>query len=394
MDVEKQKQALMTAGVYYALDICWEPSCYSRNPGKSWWVPREWFKRVSPLAAAVPDSEAIPCSTLWDEARYSRTADPWRKFFITTADFEEYNHTRMAAADPQAHRWCSTKLLFDFTPYVTRSDWMHELRDQRQKWNEYNRRCRRKRKPSSEIYHKTKEIWRHFTADELSQMGPGLGDDNGEELAPEQIAAARPYAAFLDSDWARNGIQAKLRGMPRSRREKQYSRVAEMVGCWPVPPNEVLWVGGTYARHPDYFPPEQQERAWVYAKLRPLGIQPSKFLSTLHQAGRNEFAPTELWRRPRTPLVGADEEGADVLESATSFPGVLPSKVRAGKLWTHLDTHGLHKSLWYGHALRNEHKHHTAVLAHPVPDEWSQLFGFIKQRPLHLPAAPRLEDMP
>ena len=118
MGVEKQKQALMKTGVYYALDICWEPSCYSRNPGKSWWVPREWFKRVSPLAAAVPDSEAIPCSTLWDEAWYSRTADPWRKFFITTADFEEYNHTRMAAADPQAHRWCSTKLLFDFTPYV------------------------------------------------------------------------------------------------------------------------------------------------------------------------------------------------------------------------------------------------------------------------------------
>ena len=30
MNVERQKQALIQAGVYHALDICWEPSCYAK----------------------------------------------------------------------------------------------------------------------------------------------------------------------------------------------------------------------------------------------------------------------------------------------------------------------------------------------------------------------------
>ena len=63
MNVERQKQALIRAGVYHALEICWEPSCYATEQTKPscyateqthvssdncWWVPREWFKRVSP----------------------------------------------------------------------------------------------------------------------------------------------------------------------------------------------------------------------------------------------------------------------------------------------------------------------------------------------------------
>ena len=74
MNVERQKQALIRAGVYHALEICWEPSCYATEQTKPscyateqtnvscddcWWVPREWFKRVSPLAAAIADEDAI-----------------------------------------------------------------------------------------------------------------------------------------------------------------------------------------------------------------------------------------------------------------------------------------------------------------------------------------------
>ena len=57
MNVERQKQALIRAGVYHALEICWEPSRYATeqtglSSGDCWWVPREWFKRVSPLATS------------------------------------------------------------------------------------------------------------------------------------------------------------------------------------------------------------------------------------------------------------------------------------------------------------------------------------------------------
>jgi hypothetical protein len=77
------------------------------------------------------------------------------------------------------------------------------------------------------------------------------------------------------------------------------------------------------------------------------------------------------------------------------FPGTLPDTVRAGKLWTHMETHRLHESLWYGHALRNEHKHHTAVLEHPLPDEWDRKTkSFFRRRgPLKLAAAPYAEEV-
>ena len=111
-----------------ALEICWEPSCYATDGGKfgdSWWVPRELFKRMSPLAAAVPDEDAIPIPDYpngrdcWDAVRAKEEETPWKAFFVTHADFHQYNHSGMANADPQSHRWCSTKLIFDYTPYVT-----------------------------------------------------------------------------------------------------------------------------------------------------------------------------------------------------------------------------------------------------------------------------------
>ena len=196
-------------------------------------------------------------------------------------------------------------------------------------------------------------------------------------------ATEEPYATFRRSDWARNGIAAKLGEMPHPRRQKQYAKVVDMAQCWPVPPTELLWVGGTYARHPKHFPEHQNEHAWVYGKLRPLGIQPDSFVSKLHQAGCNRFAPTELW--------------CSVLDDSMlqHFPGTLSDTVRAGKLWKYLDTHKLHKSLWYGHALRNKHRHHTSILDHPLPDKWDREFKSFhpQHRPLHLVTAPCFEEM-
>ena len=134
----------------------------------------------------------------------------------------------------------------------------------------------------------------------------GVASWIGGESATEPLAQEIPYQAFRRSDWARNGIAAKLREMPLSRREKHYAKVHAMAQCWPVPPSEMLWVGGTYARHPRYFPEHQKEHAWVYGRLRPLGIQPDAFLAKLHQAGFNRFAPiSSSFQTPQTKVNGS-----------------------------------------------------------------------------------------
>ena len=186
------------------------------------------------------------------------------------------------------------------------------------------------------------------------------------------------------SDLAKNGITAKLTETPLTRRKKHYAKVLDMAQCWPVPPSEMLWVGGTYARHPRYFPEHQKEHAWVYGRLRPLGIQPDAFLAKLHQAGFNRFAPIELWRK-----IWDDDA------MFRHFPGTISDTVRAGKLWTYMETHKLHESLWYGHELRNKHKHHTSILDHPLQDVWcKESKEFIRQtRPLHLLTAPCHEEV-
>ena len=405
MNVERQKQAFIRAGVYHALEICWEPSCYateqtSLSSGDCWWAPREWFKRVSPLAAAIADEDAIvipgyrradeypdygdgarDCGC-WDWVREGTEKAPWKGFFVTDADFETYNCSGMASADPQAHRWSSAKLLFDYTPYATRSDWLHWLADARWMWQNHERKCAGLKQSLSRTnwYANSSDIWKHFKAEEWSRhprLAEDLGFANwiGGGSATEQLATEEPLAVFRRSDWARNGITAKLTEMPLTRREKHYAKVHAMAQCWPVPPSEMLWVGGTYARHPRYFPEHQKEHAWVYGRLRPLGIQPDAFLSKLHQAGVNRFAPIELWRKIW------DEDAM-----FRHFPGTLSDTVRAGKLWTYMETHKLHESLWYGHELRNKHRHHTSVLDHPLQDVWDkESKQFIPQpRPLHL----------
>ena len=405
MNVERQKQAFIRAGVYHALEICWEPSCYateqtSLSSGDCWWAPREWFKRVSPLAAAIADKDAIvilgyrradeypdygdgarDCGC-WDWVREGTEKAPWKGFFVTDADFETYNCSGMASADPQAHRWSSAKLLFDYTPYATRSDWIHWLADARWMWQNHERKCAGLKQSLSRTnwYANSSDIWKHFKAEEWSRhprLAEDLGFANwiGGGSATEQLATEEPLAVFRRSDWARNGITAKLTEMPLTRREKHYAKVHAMAQCWPVPPSEMLWVGGTYARHPRYFPEHQKEHAWVYGRLRPLGIQPDAFLSKLHQAGVNRFAPIELWRKIW------DEDAM-----FRHFPGTLSDTVRAGKLWTYMETHKLHESLWYGHELRNKHRHHTSILDHPLQDVWDkESKQFIPQpRPLHL----------
>ncbi len=73
------------------------------------------------------------------------------------------------------------------------------------------------------------------------------------------------------------------------------------------------------------------------------------------------------------------------------FRGVLDDSVRAGKLWTYLETHKLHESIWYGYALRNKRQHDISILMHPLPDQWNrQCKEFIPQTcPLMMLSQPR-----
>ena len=122
LSTPQQKQVLIKAGLYYALDIGWEESCFSKREGQNWWIGRDLFTKICPLAADVPACDVIRCSTTFDAARWRTNADPRKKFFVFDPEFQTYNERRLTAEDPQAHRWCSTKFLFD---------WLHALCDKR-----------------------------------------------------------------------------------------------------------------------------------------------------------------------------------------------------------------------------------------------------------------------
>ena len=52
---------------------------------------------------------------------------PWGRFFIFDKDFAAYNRAGMRAADPNAHKWSSSKLWIDYTPHVSVQDWAMAL---------------------------------------------------------------------------------------------------------------------------------------------------------------------------------------------------------------------------------------------------------------------------
>ena len=53
------------------------------------------------------------------------------KFFLWDADFQTYNEERMTAHDPKAYKWSTGKKLFDYTPHVTKEDWLNALAHER-----------------------------------------------------------------------------------------------------------------------------------------------------------------------------------------------------------------------------------------------------------------------
>ena len=173
----------------------------------------------------------------------------------------------------------------------------------------------------------------------------------------------------------------------------------DMSYYWSCEPQQLLWVGGAYARDPKNFPACQQETAWIYANLRPLRIQPPIELMRMRFARLWQHAPD--WPAPR--LARLDEISVEAC---------------GAQLYKYMKLHGMLSypaGLWYGYELperwfkrsysnpswRSRTKEDrkfgayqqppAAALDHPKTP--SQPFGSILQDRL-LPFAKRLEQMP
>ena len=169
---------------------------------------------------------------------------------------------------------------------------------------------------------------------------------------------------------------------------------------WSCEAQQLLWVGGTYARDPENFPAYQQETAWIYANLRPLRIQPPIELMRLHFA--------RPWKRaPDWPAPGLTRRHEISVEAC------------GAQLYKYMKLHGMLScpaGLWYGHELperwfkrsysnpswksrrtKEEREwgqyEQPPALALDHPETPSKAFGSTHQD-LLLPFAKRLEHMP
>ena len=246
----------------------------------------------------------------------------------------------------------------------------------------------------STSYGQKSPVWTHLFSDEIAWAC------NPEPWhATEQPA---PYKPFLDNDWCRYCLWPRYQGWNGWRRpsKAEGSKMYDMSYYWSCEPQQLLWVGGTYARDPKNFPACQQETAWIYANLRPLRIQPPIELMRLHFA----------WPWQRVPDWPA-QRLARLHEISVEACGA--------QLYKYMKLHGMLSypaGLWYGYELpvrwfrrsysnpswRSRTKEDrkwgayeqppTAALDHPKTP--STAFGSRCEYPLLLPSAKRLEQMP
>ena len=316
----------------------------------------------SVLSSAVPARDVIP-------------VDTWDKLFVFQSEFDAYNAKGMLEADPQGERWCSEKQCFDYTPFVTRADWLSRFREQHQR--EINATLLRRDRTRPHRYISAQ--WACTLEAEATELGRGggaqgyklsygSGSNIWQAVVPEATDAqdafqmamdlayspAAPYEAFTRRDWERNcqywntrTYKEVLEKYRLRQRDDWLSKSPPTsfwetwcaVSSWAVPPERLLWVGGTYARHPSQFPPEQHRSAWIFERFRPLGIQPSGFMQKLRRGAKDHALDSNQH------LVDEDENFS--APAVPHFPFSLTPQQQESMLSAHLWKHDL-PSVWYG----------------------------------------------
>ena len=298
--IDQQKALLKKAGVYHALSFGYETTQFNAEPlfvDRNFMCSRNRGNEEAEMANSVLASDII-------------RVDTWEKLFVFPPEFVAYNRSGMVRADPQSARWCCEKQCFDYTPYVTREDWVARwLEQQLRKTNAYVLKagrtfphpwvssqyiCQREEAEATELRNSIQRI--------CASSSPAWRDALQSDADPEKILAMledptfsvrAPYHAFTQADWERNcqhwntqpyrdvtdryatwSSSDWLSRYPPSTFWETWCQVAS----WTLAPEDCVWVGGTYARHPKFFPPEQSQHTWIYEHLRPLGIQPSEFM--------------------------------------------------------------------------------------------------------------------
>ena len=259
-----------------------------------------------------------------------QASKPWGRFFIFDKDFVAYNRAGMRAEDPSAHKWSASKLWIDYTPHVSTQDWTRALLD-RLLLDECNihalLRDRKRRQASSRstcdcgralglrdvCECQSNDIQCHIVHDDILNVGDDSTTWHGKhhiydwyvgEHGPDAATSAlRDVRAALAGSWLKRRLQfSNAVVVERDHRSDpsmwifnwkvlepeptKYSKyllhdnahcfyALDFGGHGPVP--LLLWCGGTYARRPEDFPPEQSSAAWLEEHLLPLNLQPPSF---------------------------------------------------------------------------------------------------------------------
>ena len=365
-------------------------------------------KILDPSSAEIPKSVTKDHFTKRGRASGTATepaiakARDLAKFFLCDADFQTYNEEHMKAHDPKAYKWSTGKKLFDYTPHVTKEDWLYALRGEC--WRERMRNAKLRERYSndrdllrwllSRSYGKENQVWTHFSSDEIAWA---CNSDPGHATEPPA-----PYKPFLDNDWCRHCLWPCQQGRNGWRRPSLAERhkMYDMWYYWKCDPQELLWVGGTYARDPTNFPAYQQETAWIYANLRPLRIQPPIELMRLHFARPWKRAPD--WPAPRLTRrheISVEACGAQLykymkLHGMLSCPAGLWYGYELPERWF---KRSYSNPSWKSRRTKEEREwgqyEQPPALALDHPETPSKAFGSIHQD-LLLPFAKRLEHMP
>ena len=245
-------------------------------------------------------------------------------------------------------------------------------------WSKRETPQRESRESPPDLYGPSSELWQQVVPDASSPQD-AYAMVTGPGFRPHA-----PYHAFTRTDWERNcaywgtktydAVLAKHKGWPLSQwfdrsPPSTFWTTWCQVASWVVPPGDLLWVGGAYARHPGDFP-GQSDPAWIFEHLRPLGIQPSKFMQTLRRGAADE-AQAKIVTRPfwakldprvRPYAIGwpsypnkhvamdfNEEQGC--IECLPVFPFTLTPAQQEQKLSAHLWKHNM-PSVWLGEGSR------------------------------------------